>query len=66
MRLAGVGGLAAHRLTLLSHSAEVLKVCVFKVCRIFQPEAEESIEGDVAGPDDGDGFEERAVGLKGD
>ena len=64
--IAGLGGLAAHRLTLLSHSGEVLKVGVFKVFRIFQPEAEEAVEGDMTGPDDGEGFEERAVGLEGD
>ena len=60
-----MGGLEGHRLTLLSHSAEVLKVGVFEVCRIFQPVAEEAVCGDVAGPNDGDGLEERAMGLKG-
>jgi hypothetical protein len=50
----------------LSHSAEVLKMSVFEVCRIFQPVAEEAVEGDVAGPDDGDGLKRQAMGLKGD
>src|ERR1039457_575744 len=49
------------RLDLLSHSGDALQVCVFEVCRIFQPIAEQAVERDMAGPDDGDGEQERPV-----